>query len=277
MDSETRVALITGAGSGLGREMARTLARAGFTVAAIDRQENGLLTLEDELRGEGRALAWEIADVTNAPEMEEKVHLLESRLGPVDLLIANAGIGGDTPAIGLCAEEVANLVQVNLLGLVNTIAPVLQGMIERRRGHIVGISSLASLRGLPGMLGYCASKAGVNAFLDGLRLEVKPHSIAVTTICPGWMRTPMNADMKEPRPALMEVDIAVQYIMTAIRCRRNFLAFPWTLGWGLGALRWLRDWLSDWLVLRYLAQPKEQKHIDDVAKPEPEKNAPLLP
>lgn len=134
MNSETRIALITGAGRGLGRELARTLARAGLTIAAIDRQEDGLITLKEELRSESRAFDWEVANVTDAPGMEKKMSLLQSRLGPVDLLIANAGIGKDTPALGLCAADISRLVQVNYLGMVNTIAPVLQGMIDAGRG-----------------------------------------------------------------------------------------------------------------------------------------------
>jgi short-subunit dehydrogenase len=255
MNSDMRVALITGAGSGLGRALALALAHDGFSIAAIDRQVDGLITLEEELRRENRAIGWAVADVTDARGLQEKVDNLASRLGPVELVIANAGIGGATSALSLCAEDVTRLVQVNLLGTVNTIVSVLPGMLERRRGHVVGISSLASLRGLPGMLGYCASKAGINTFLEGLRLEVKPYGIAVTTVCPGWMRTPMNASMKEPLPAMMDVDVAVQKIMTAIRRRRPFLAFPRMLALGLGAVRWLPGWLGDRLVERYFVQP----------------------
>lgn len=261
MDSKTRVALITGAGSGLGRALAFALARNGFSIMAIDRQVDGLITLEDELHCENRIVGWAVADVTDARDLQEKVTSLAIRLGPVDLAIANAGIGGATSALSLCPEDFVRLVQVNLFGTVNTVAAVLPGMLERRRGHIVGISSLASLRGLPGLLGYCASKAGINAFLEGLRLEVKPYGIAVTTVCPGWMSTPMNASMQKPLPAMMDVEVAVQKILTAIRRRHRFLVFPKRLGLGLGALRWLPGWLSDWLVTRYFAQPKGTERI----------------
>ncbi|MBI3824261.1 MAG: SDR family NAD(P)-dependent oxidoreductase, partial [Planctomycetes bacterium] len=158
---DAQVALITGGGRGLGRELALALARCGVTIAAVDREADGLMTLEAELRRDNRPFAWELADVTDAPSMAAKVAILEEQLGPIDLLIANAGIGKETPAADFCPDDFANLVHVNLLGVANSIAAVLPGMIERRRGHIVGISSLASLYGLPRMMGYCASKAGV--------------------------------------------------------------------------------------------------------------------
>src|ERR1022692_489053 len=233
MVPDTKVALITGAGSGLGRALACSLSRAGVAIAAVDRQQDGLLSLTAELQRENRPISCAICDVTDAPNMQEKVSTLEHRLGPVDLLIASAGIGGRTSSLDFRPDVFSALVAVNLLGVANTIAAVLPGMIKRRRGHIVGISSLASLQGIPGMSGYCASKAGVNALLESMRLELKPYGISVTTICPGWIRTPMNDDMKEPLPAMMETSVAVEKIMTAIRRRRSFCAFPRRLVWGL--------------------------------------------
>ncbi len=249
---ETQVALITGAGSGLGRELARVLSAQGMAVAALDKNPQGLVTLSEELTAQNRKVAWEVADVTDAAALESQVALLEGRLGPIDLLIANAGIGMETSALSLKAADITSLVQVNLLGVANSVAAVLPGMLQRRRGHLAAISSLASFRGLPRMFGYCASKAGVNALLEGLRVEVKPHNIAVTTICPGWIRTPMNATMKETVP-LMEVNEAARRIANALRRRRRFYAFPRGTVWQLRLLRWLPAPISDWLVARSVA------------------------
>jgi NAD(P)-dependent dehydrogenase (short-subunit alcohol dehydrogenase family) len=245
---EARVALITGAGRGLGRELALALSRNGVAIAALDRDPQGLLSLEAEIRNLGGSIAWELADVTDAPSMAAKVALLEEQLGPIDLVIANAGIGKETPAHDFRADEVARLVNINLLGVTNTVAAVLPGMIERRRGHIVGISSLASLHGLPRMIGYCASKAGVNALLESLRLELKQHDITVTTVCPGYMKTPMNAEMNQA--SLMDMTTAVNHVLHAIRKRHGFYAFPRSQAMGLWFVRLLPGWLSDWLVLR---------------------------
>lgn len=249
MQLDPRTALITGAGRGLGRELALALSAAGVAIAAIDRECDGLISLEEEVRRAGRSISWELADVTDAANLSAKTALLEETLGPIDLLIANAGIGKDTPALDFRAQDIAHLVDVNLLGVANSIAAVLPGMIERRRGHIVGISSLAALYGLPRMMGYCASKAGVNALLESLRMEVRPYDISVTTVCPGFMKTPMNAAMNS-KAALLEVDIAVGHILAAIRGRRRLCAFPRGQAWGLWFVRFLPGWVGDYLVRR---------------------------
>ncbi|HMF17426.1 MAG TPA: SDR family NAD(P)-dependent oxidoreductase [Gemmataceae bacterium] len=245
-----KVALITGAGSGIGRELARTLAAEGTAIAAIDKKSEGLAELAEEMQRQNRTMAWEVADVTDALTLRQKVGELEERLGPVDLLIANAGVGLETSALCLQPEDVTTVLQVNLLGVAHSIAAVLPGMLKRRSGHIVGISSLASYRGVPRMLAYCASKSGVNAFLEGLRVEVRPYTIAVTIICPGWVKTPMTANIRGPRLDMMEADAAAKLIVAAIRKRRKFFAFPNSLAWRLRLLRWLPCAVSDWLIAK---------------------------
>ena len=113
-------------------------------------------------------------------------------MGPNDVLIANAGIGRETRRSTFNAEDVEAQIRVNLIGVANSIGAVLPGMIERKRGHLVAISSLASYRGLPKMAGYCASKAGVRRPDGSAAVELRPLGIAVTTICPGWIRTALN-------------------------------------------------------------------------------------
>src|SRR5205807_8543728 len=105
-------------------------------------------------------------------------------------------------------------------------------------------------RGMPFMAGYCASKSGVNALFDSLRVELKPHGIAATTICPGWIRTPMTANLRFPVPKMLEVSDAARRILKAIDRRQAFLAFPAEMRRGLRLLRWLPPGISDWLVER---------------------------
>jgi short-subunit dehydrogenase len=251
------VALITGAGSGIGRELARVLAHDGMAIAAIDKNPDGLSSLDEELTAQKRTLGCAVADVTDIAGLRAAVAELEGRLGPVRLLIASAGIGMETSALHLKAEDLLAIVQVNLFGVANSIAAVLPGMLARRQGHIVGISSLASLRGLPRLFGYCASKAGVNALLEGLRVEVKPYNIDVTTICPGWIRTPMTDAIKGKMP-LMDLSMAVRHIAGAIRRRKRFYAFPRSTAWTLRLLRVLPATTSDWLVARMMVRLKRK-------------------
>src|SRR5947199_122165 len=134
---------------------------------------------------------------------------LESEIGPTDVLIACAGIGKETSALNFRAEDIAAQVNVNLIGVANSIDAVLAGMRQRRSGHLVVLSSLASYRGLPMMAGYCASKAGVSALFESLRVELEPLGLHVTIICPGWIRTPLTTSIDVPQPYMMEVEFAV--------------------------------------------------------------------
>jgi NAD(P)-dependent dehydrogenase (short-subunit alcohol dehydrogenase family) len=230
-----RVALITGAASGLGRGLALALARQGWSIAALDINEVGLRTLATELP----SCATTVADVTQPAALTTAIQDLERRLGPTDLLVASAGIGLETSAHSLKPEDIAAVINVNLLGVVHSVAAVLPGMLERRRGHLVALSSIASFRGLPRMLAYCASKSGVNAFMEGIRAEVRGHGVDVTTICPGWVRTPMTANLKGRLPRILELDDAVRQILWAIANKRSFHAFPRGTVWQLRLLSWL--------------------------------------
>jgi short-subunit dehydrogenase len=243
-------ALITGAASGIGRALAIALAAEGRRIAAIDRNADALGRLEQELLGQGRSIACERGDVTDAVGFQEKVRRLEHRMGPTELLIASAGVGIETSATSMNPQEIATVIEVNLVGVANSIAAVLPGMMERRRGHVVGLSSVASFLGVPRMLAYCASKSGLNAFLEGLRVELRPYNIAVTTICPGWVRTPMTAGLDPAIPGMLEADEAARVILHAIRRRRRFHAFPRSLAWRLKLMRWLPDPWRDWLLAR---------------------------
>ena len=246
------VALITGAASGLGRELARLLNRDGARIAALDRSAEGLAALEAELKDAGGRCATAIADVTDAAAVRDAVGRLEAQLGPTDLLIAAAGVGRETPAENFDAEAFAETVRINLSGVANSIAAVLPGMRERRRGHLAALSSLASYRGLPRMAAYCASKAGVNALLDALRVELRTWGIVCTTICPGWVRTPMTAALELRGLRMLAVEDAARRILTALRRRRAFYAFPAGDVWRVRLLRYLPRPIADWLAHRLL-------------------------
>src|SRR5437660_9005732 len=214
-----QVALITGAASGLGRQLALQMAREGAAIAAIDLQTEPLAALAAELPGNN--VAWAVGDVTDCEALRKAVLQIRQKLGPVDLLIANAGIGITNSALDFRAADFEAQIRVNLIGVANSVEAVLPEMLERKRGHIVGISSLASYRGLPRMLGYCAGKAGVSALMDGLRVELKPHGITVTTICPGWINTALAKIVAVPANQLMELPVAADKIIAAIRQRRS--------------------------------------------------------
>src|SRR5215510_1684247 len=135
--------LITGASSGIGRGLALELARRGATVGLVARRAEMLQEIVAEIQAlGGRALALP-ADVTDASALHNVANELREKFGHIDLLVANAGVGGTTYAVDLCEKEVAQLIRVNVLGVVNSVTAVLPHMINRHRGHLVAISSLA--------------------------------------------------------------------------------------------------------------------------------------
>ncbi len=256
--------LITGAGSGVGRALARVLAQEGYGIAAVDVREDGLRALAAEVHP--KIVVWRIADVTDPVALQNAVCELETEAGPIDVLVANAGIGIETTAVNYSASDMAKVLNVNLVGVSNSIAAVLAGMIERKRGHLVAISSIASYRGLPRMIAYSASKAGVNAIMDGLRVELIPLGIHVSTVCPGWIRTPLTQDIGGDLAFILEVEEAAREIAYAIRKKLVFYTFPRPIRWRMRLLTMLpRSW-QDWYITR-LMNRISTKRFGDAKEP----------
>jgi NAD(P)-dependent dehydrogenase (short-subunit alcohol dehydrogenase family) len=253
---DNQVVLITGAGSGIGRQLAIEMARRGAVIAALDVAAAPLESLAAELEAMNAGVGWEVGDVTERASLHRAVAAFSQRLGPIGILVANAGIGIETSALNWKAEDVERQIRVNLIGVANSIEAVLPGMLERRRGHLVAMSSMASYRGAPLLTGYCASKAGLNALMDGLRVELRRHGIRCTTICPGWVRTPLTAAVKIPMPHLLNLDDACRRIVQAIEKRKAFYAFPPALRWPLQIMQLVPARLSDWLLLKLLLPRK---------------------
>ncbi len=223
-----RSALVTGASSGMGRGLALALAARGTHVVAAARRQAQLDSLVDEIAQAGGAAEALALDVADSDATHAAVRALDQRL-PLDLVIANAGVGDATPARKLEWRRVKQQLDVNLTGACATIVGALPGMVERGTGHIVGIASVAAFRGLPQFAAYSASKAGLRTFLEGLRLDLHGSHIYVTTICPGFVKTEMTANNKGPMPFVVELDKAVRVILRAIDHQVGERAFPWPL------------------------------------------------
>ena len=163
MDWRNKVALITGASSGIGRGLAFALARRGAAVGLLARREHVLQSVVLEIEAEGGRAISLPADVRDAEAIRSASGALHDRFGPVDLLVANAGIGATTYAVDLCEKAVADLINVNVIGVVNSVTAVIPQMVKRGSGHLVAISSLAAYRGLPKSAAYCASCAECQA------------------------------------------------------------------------------------------------------------------
>lgn len=248
---ENQVVLITGGAGAIGRELAKQFAQRGAALGLIDLADVPLQQVVAELKQHHPAIKVAIAaaDITERPAISEAIKGLEKQLGAVDVMIANAGIALNNPIDGFDADIFQKQISVNLVGMANTLEPIIPGMIARKKGHIVALSSLASYRGLPHMAGYCASKAGVSAFLDSLRVELKQHGIRCTTICPSYIKSQMNAMLGVPTPGIMTAEDAVKRMMPGIEKQRPFIAFPWGNHYLLALSQLFPTWLGDYLTL----------------------------
>lgn len=246
-----KVVLITGASSGIGQALARELGHRGARLGLVARRAEVLNELVAELNSANAAKAVALpADVQDAPSLRAAAQQLASTFGDIDVLIANAGVGVTNPGDDFDAAKLASVINVNVIGAANSVAAVLPEMIQRGSGQLVAISSLAAYRGLPKSAAYCASKAGLSAMFESLRLDVAPRGISVTIIHPGFIKTPLTAGRQARLPWLMEVDEAARKIISAIEKRKKSYAFPWQLASIVRAGMIMPNFMYDWISSR---------------------------
>jgi short-subunit dehydrogenase len=237
--------MITGASSGIGRGLAVEVARRGAKLGLVARRADVIDEVVREIEAAGsRALALP-ADVQIETSMRAAADKLRAEFGPIDVLIANAGIGPTRDAADYSAAEVSDVINVNVIGASNSVAAVIPEMVERKSGQLVVISSLAAYRGLPRSAAYCGSKAALSAFFESLRLDLEPRGIDVTIIHPGFIKTPLTTGRDANMPFLMELDSAVQKMVRAIEKRRKRYSFPWQLATIVRAGMLMPIWMYD--------------------------------
>jgi len=198
-DLAGKVALITGGSRGVGLATARRLAREGAAVALVARDPVRLADAErDVTAAGGRALAL-VADVTDADALASAVERVEFQLGGLDVVIANAGMGRYGPVADLAPATWREVIETNLTGAFLTVRAALPAIRRRGGGHVVAISSGAGKRGYPNMTAYCASKFGLQGFMDALAAELAAEPIKCTTIVPGSILTDFGVRTREDR------------------------------------------------------------------------------
>ena len=224
--------LITGASSGIGRQLAIEFAARGYRLALTARRLDALATLRAELQTRHPGLAVETAalDVQRTAEVAPAVEALATALGGLDIVVANAGIG-DTGLVGTggFARDAA-VIQTNVLGAMATLDAAVALFRRQQRGQLVAISSVAAARGMPGAGAYCASKAALAVYADSIRHELYGTGIAVTTLYPGFIDTPLNNHMTR-RPFLVTVEDGGRRMADLIERRVGQAAvprWPWT-------------------------------------------------
>lgn len=241
-----KTVFLTGASSGIGEGLALALARKGATLGLLARREGVLRDLARRCEAAGGTARVFAADVTDAAAVTSAVDEFGGEFSSIDVLIANAGIGwGDKANSVYDPVGVKQVIDVNLMGAVNAVHAVLPGMLEKGRGQLVAISSLAGVRGLRKSAAYCASKAAMTAFFESVRLDVQDKGIDVTIIQPGFILTPLTAPRSNKMPYLMQLDDAIPHFLRAIEKRRKFAAFPWQMATIVRAGKFMPAWLYD--------------------------------
>lgn len=220
-----RTAWITGASSGIGRALALELAQAGVHVAVSARRQTGL----DTLAARDRRITPFALDVTDAGAVAEVAREITVRLGPIDLVVFNAGIGTQMSAHAFDARRAGEMMAVNYQGLANGLAAVLPAMLARGGGHIALMASLAGYRGLPRSAAYSASKSAAITLAESLKPELDAAGVQITVINPGFVETPMMADAKHRLPFQITADDAARRIVAGLRHRKFEIAFPWPM------------------------------------------------
>jgi short-subunit dehydrogenase len=246
MNWKGKVVLLTGASSGIGEGLAIALAKRGAILGLVARREDMLKDLASRCEDAGGTARVFVVDVTDADAIQDAADKLREDFGHIDILIANAGIGGNNRETReLRPDAVKKVIDINLLGAANSVHAVLPQMLERGSGHLVAISSLAGFRGLPKSAAYSASKAGMTAFFESVRLDVQSRGIDVTIIQPGFIKTPLTSGRENKMPFIMELDDAIPLFIRAIEKKKKFAAFPWQLATIVRAGRIFPAWLYD--------------------------------
>ncbi len=225
--------MITGASSGIGKALAYELARKGYSLALTARKIERLEEIRDDILelGNSSKVVVRKLDVTDTGDVYTAVDEMAEQLGGLDIMVANAGIAAAGPVGRGEFESAKQTIETNMIGAMATIDAATAYFLAKGSGHLVGISSVAALRGMPRSSAYCASKAGFAMYLEAVRVELYKKKIDVTVLYPGYIDTPLN-NMLKSRPFLITVEKGASIIAHLIERKvksSTVPVFPWNI------------------------------------------------
>jgi short-subunit dehydrogenase len=246
---DPRSILITGASSGIGEALAMAYAGPGVSLALTGRDAGRLDAVAAACWQRGAAVRPAVIDVAERAAMAGWIEEID-RAAPIDLAVANAGIGVGTTDGFETEEQVRRVFAVNLDGAFNTVLPLIPKLAARRRGQIALVSSLASFRGFPGSPTYCGSKAALRVWGEGLRGDLSAYGVEVSVVCPGFVESRITARNEFPMPLLMTADRAAAIVRRGLARNRARVAFPFPMYFAMWLLGCLSPRLTDPLLMR---------------------------
>ncbi|NNL21078.1 MAG: SDR family NAD(P)-dependent oxidoreductase [Ignavibacteriaceae bacterium] len=257
MNLEHSVVLLTGASSGIGHSLAKLLPKENCSLALIARRKDLLDNLVNEIRQKNCSIKTYKCDVSVIEEVREVYNQIKNDFGKVDVTILNAGVSGRSEIADFNSELAQDILGPNILGITNWVDVLLPDLLNRKNGTIVGVSSIADLKGFPKSGLYNASKAAASIFLESLRIELKPYNIKVITVRPGFVRTPMTDKNEFYMPLLMDADKAAQIILAGIKKEKKIIQFPLLMVILAGLVRLLPKRLFEYLAGKQLPKRKD--------------------
>lgn len=242
-----RALLITGASSGIGEALALAYATAGVRLCLTGRDPGRLAAVAEQCRAAGASVETAVLDVADARAMAETLTAWDENL-PFDLIIANAGVTAISENGIETEADLRRVTDINVLGVINTLSPLLPRLIDRQRGQVALMASLAGYRGLAGAAAYCASKAWVKAYGEAQRLNLAAAGIRVSVICPGFVESRITASNSFPMPFLMSAPRAARIIQQGLARNTARIAFPGLMATAVHLIAALPAAWGDWLL-----------------------------
>lgn len=257
MASTAPLVLITGASSGIGQALALHYARAGWRLALVVRKEFETKSWLESYGISVSSYQIHVADVADVEAMVAAGHAVLARQGVPDVVIANAGIsvGMDT-AVRSDLDVMARTLATNNVGMAATFHPFVAAMVARGHGTLVGVASVAGIRGLPGHGAYCASKAAAISYCESLRGELRGTGVKVVTLLPGYVDTPLTRGNRYPMPFLMTPEDFARQAAQAIAAQTSYRVIPWPMGVVAKLLRLLPN---AWLDKAFAGRPRKRR------------------
>ena len=249
--------MIFGASQGIGKALAIEYSNQGSKIVLLTRNESQIRTLCNEITANGKVCFDRRCDITSIDDVRGGINFAQEKLGKIDLVIINSGVGGPNWMEDFSAAQFKDTFEVNTFGIANVLECIIPLMLKQGYGTIAGVTSLADVRGYGGSSSYSASKAAASILLEAARVELKDKSINVITVRPGFVKTAMTDKNEFKMPFLLQPHEAAKKIANGIAKGRTIVQFPFPIVWATRLVKFLPNWIYDWGMSK--ARPGKDK------------------